>query len=619
MNGLITDEALERVRSATDIVELVSQHVSLKKSGANYLGLCPFHQEKTPSFTVSPGKQIFHCFGCGAGGDAVGFVMRQGNYSFPDAVRFLADRAGIELPERTVSRSAGAAREDWEKLIAANEEAAKFYQERLWNSPDGKKAAKYLEGRGMPEDAARGFEMGYAPASWDALLTHLKAQGHDSSIIEKAGLAIKKADGAGTYDRFRDRLMFPIKDVKGRYIGFGGRALKNEELPKYLNSPETPLFKKGETLYGIDFAREEIRKRDYAVIVEGYMDAIACHRAGITNATATLGTALTPGHLRLLSRFSRNVLLVFDADEAGIKAAVRSLDVFLSSGSKMAAKVALLPQGDDPDSLLVREGPDALKEAFKGREKLLEFVIKREASGVLDIDGKIKAVGALTGILARLDDAVERSHYVKMVSAELGVEESAVREELEKKINRGSKTGIYRSPAVNNKPASMDKIEAGLLQAAIKDPEAALYAADNLTPDDFSDERLRKIADALFKTAPAASGAEVSMPRLLDVLQDEDAKRAALELSVREDFSEDPVEYARGAVMKLVEARYKRTVELAHALLSKAGALGDGEAVAELSEFRMKMMKALSGKDFELLNKLQKEFTEWQKKRSWTK
>ncbi len=621
MNGLITDEALERVRSATDIVELVSQHVSLKKSGANYLGLCPFHQEKTPSFTVSPSKQIFHCFGCGAGGDAVGFVMRQGNYSFPDAVQFLADRAGIELPERTAgSRSAG---EDWDKLIAANEAAAKFYQERLWNSPDGEKAVKYLEGRSMPEDAAKGFELGYSSVSWDALLTHLKAGGHDSRIIEKAGLAIKKTDGTGSYDRFRDRLMFPIRDVKGRCIGFGGRALKNEELPKYLNSPETPLFKKGETLYGIDFAKEEIRKKDYAVIVEGYMDAIACHRAGITNATATLGTALTTGHLRLLSRFSRNVLLVFDADEAGRKAAARSLEVFLSFGPKMAAKVALLPQGDDPDSLLAREGPDALKEAFKGREKLLEFVIKREASAVSDIDGKIKAAGTITGILARLDDAVERSHYLKMAASELGVEESALKEELEKKINGGAKTGVYRSGVANKKLAPMDKIEAGLIQAALKDPEAALYAADNLVPDDFSDERLKKIAEALFRMA--LGGDSVLVPKLLDALPDEDMKRTALELSLKEfekahyGKMEDPESFVKGAVGTLTESRYKRVVEEVNALLEKANALGEPVAVKELSDFRMKMMKALSGKDFELLNKLQKELTEWQKKRSWTK
>ncbi|MHB8173258.1 MAG: DNA primase [Nitrospirota bacterium] len=618
MDGLITDEALDRVRSATDIVELVSQHVSLKKSGANYLGLCPFHQEKTPSFTVSPGKQIFHCFGCGAGGDAVGFVMRQGNYSFPDAVRFLADRAGIELPEKAER----AGREDWDKLFQANEEAAKFYQERLRNSPDGKKAANYLEGRGMPRDSAGVFELGYSPASWDALSTYLRGRGHDFQIIEKAGLAIKKADGAGVYDRFRDRLMFPIKDVKGRYIGFGGRALKNEELPKYLNSPETPLFHKGETLYGIDIAKEEIRKKDYAVIVEGYMDAIACHRAGITNAVATLGTALTPGHLRLLSRFSRNVLLVFDADEAGMKAAQRSLDVFLPFGPKMTAKVALLPQGEDPDSLLLREGPEALKEALKGREKLLEFVIKREAAGVLDIDGKVKAVGTLTGILARVSDAVERSHYVKMAASELGVEESAVKEELEKKITGGARTGIYRSPAsAAGRPVSarLGRIESGLIQAVLRDTEAALYAADNLTPDDFSDERLKKIADALFKMALASSGAEVSVPRLLDAMQDEDARRTALGLSVRELEMEDPGSFVKGAVDNLLMARAERAVNEAQELLSKAQTFGEPEAIKELSGFIYNFRQTISKKELGLLNTLQKEFTEWQKKRSWTK
>jgi DNA primase len=619
LDGLIPDEALDRVRSATDIVELVSQHVTLKHTGANYLGLCPFHQEKTPSFTVSPSKQIFHCFGCGAGGDAVGFMMRQGNYSFPEAVRFLADRAGIELPERAEHTS----HEDWEKLFAANEEAAKFYQDRLWNSPDGKKALSYLKDRGMPDDSAKAFEIGYSPASWDGLTSHLKGLGLDLKILEKAGLIVKKADGAGYYDRFRGRLMFPIRDIKDRVIGFGGRAMIKDEMPKYLNSPETPLFKKGETLYGIAIAKEAIRKRDFAIVVEGYMDAIACHRAGVANAVATLGTALTPGHLRLLSRFSKNVLLVFDADEAGLKAAQRSLDVFLSSTPKMAAKVALLPEGDDPDSLLNREGPEALKESLKGREKLLEFVIKREAVDVSDIDGKIKAVNTLTGILARVDDAVERSYYVKMAASELGVEVSAVKEELEKKTARFGKSGVYHSSqgaglkgGGKNFP-SLDKIEAGLIQSALRDTEAALYAADNLSPDDFSDERLKKAAVVIFKMALA--GEPVEVPKLLDALQDEDAKRAVLELSVRETVSEDALGYAEGAVLMLLEARYKKIVEEVHVLLERAGALGEPVAVKEISDFRMNMIKALSRKDFELLNTLQKELAEWQKKKSWTK
>jgi DNA primase len=620
LDGLIPDEALDRVRSATDIVELVSQHVALKRTGANYSGLCPFHQEKTPSFTVSPAKQIFHCFGCGAGGDAVGFMMRQGNYSFPEAVRFLADRAGIELPERAEHTS----HEDWEKLFAANEEAARFYQDRLWNSPDGKKGRSYLKDRGMPDDSAKAFEIGYSPAAWDGLSGHLKGLGLDFKILEKAGLIIKKAEGAGYYDRFRGRLMFPIRDIKDRVIGFGGRGLNKEDVPKYLNSPETPLFKKGETLYGIGVAKESIRKRDFAIVVEGYMDAIACHRAGVTNAVATLGTALTPGHLRLLSRFSKNVLLVFDADEAGLKAAQRSLDVFLSSTPKMAAKVALLPEGDDPDSLLNRDGAEALKESLKGREKLLEFVIKREASGVSDIDSKVKAVSALTGILARVDDAVERSYYVKMAATELGVEVSAVKEELEKKTAKFGKSGVYRSSDMGGGAGvkgkgfpSLDKIEAGLIQSALRDTDAVLYAADNLSPEDFSDGRLKKAAVVIFKMALA--GDPVEVPKLLDALTDEDAKRAVLELSVRETVSEDALGYAEGAVLMLLEARYKKIVEEVKVLLTKAGTLGEPEAVKELSTFLINMNRALSRKDFELLNTMQKELAEWQKKKSWTK
>ncbi|HLB25758.1 MAG TPA: DNA primase [Nitrospirota bacterium] len=576
--GLIPDEIVDRVRSVTDIVELVSEYVALKRSGANYMGLCPFHPEKTPSFTVSPSKQIFHCFGCGAGGDAFSFLMRHGNFTYPEAIRRLADRAGIPIPE--AQARGGRPKEEYDALYAANAEALAFFVERL-ASKEGARAREYLAKRGMSE-AAAGFSIGYSPAGWDGLIKRLEKKGFNPDAAVKAGLAVKRSEGEGCYDRFRDRLMFPIKDVRGRVIGFGGRTM-GEDTPKYLNSPETPVFRKGDTLYGIDIASDHIRKKDYAVVCEGYFDAIACQTAGVTNAVATLGTALTPAHLRLIGRYSKNVLVVFDSDAAGIKAAERSLDVFL--GTSMTAKVALLPPGDDPDSLVRREGRAGLSERLKGSEKLLDFVIRREAMAATDIDAKVKAVAKLTAVLARIDNGVERGYYAKKAAIELGVDEQAVREELGKKLGR---TPSFTGPRI--KPAaSMNKIEEGLLSVMLSDPELAVKARGELSTDDFAEPALRRLAEKVF--ALAAKDGEVKLPKLLDALADEDERRLALSLSVRE-LPDDAGGFTEGAVKRLVEGRRTRRGAELMALIRQAE----------------------EKKDHELLNKLQKEFIEWQKR-----
>jgi len=583
LEGLIPDDIVERVRSGVDIVELISERVSLKKRGANYLGLCPFHNEKTPSFTVSPAKQIFHCFGCGAGGDAVGFLIRHDNFTFPEAVRRLAERAGIEIPESTpgVGRSG---KGEYEATLKANLEAAEFYSDCLHKSKEGEKARAYLKKRGITDEVAREHVLGYSPSGWDGLLGRLGKKGIAPESAEKSGLAVKRSTGQGHYDRFRDRLMFPIKDVRGRVIGFGGRTMGDDE-PKYLNSPETALFKKGDTLYLIDTAAEPIRKKGYAVIVEGYMDAIACHRAGVSNAVATLGTALTPGHLRLLGRYAKKVMLVFDSDAAGLKAAERSLEVFL--GTEMTAKVALLPQGDDPDSLFKREGAAGLTERLKASEGLMDFVIRRVSSGANAIEEKVAAASALTGILARVTNGVERSHYIKRSAEVLGVPESALVEELNKKLGR-TVAGRPGKQAF----AAASRLEEELLHLAIRYPEVAVEAVGELGPDDFSDAKLRAIAAKLFEMVEAEG--EVNVPRLLDTLKEQAEKEMLLALSVRGGEYDDPAASARGSVARLLKGRVDR----------------------RLAELSRQMKEAEENKDLDLLNKLQKEFIEWQKKKS---
>ena len=581
---MIPDEIVDRVRSGADIVEVISEYVSLKRTGANYIGLCPFHTEKTPSFTVSPSKQIFHCFGCGAGGDVVGFLVKHDNYSFPEAVRKLADRAGIVIPETKGAH--GRDRGELEALAKVNEEALSFFVRCLWETKEGERARSYLEGRGMTA-AAREFQMGYSPPEWDGLLRHAGKKGFGTDTAVKAGLAIPRQSGQGFYDRFRDRVMFPIRDARGRAIGFGGRTMGDEQ-PKYLNSPETPLFRKGETLYLLDVASEHVRKRGYSVITEGYFDAIACHTAGVKNAVATLGTALTAAHLRLLSRFSKNVLLVFDSDAAGIKAAERSLDIFL--GTDMTAKVALLPAGDDPDSLVRRDGPSALAERLKASEKLIDFVIKRAAGNVLDIEDKVAAAAVLTGILARMDNGVERAHYLRRSAEELGVPEGALAEELSKKLG---KPGVYRGPSRQAASGGAhSRIEEELVHLILNHPDAAAEAAAELEPDDFGDPGLKAIAARVFELVEKEG--EASTTKVLDSFPDEKAKSLVLRLSIGTGGFDDPMASARGSITRFKRRRIE----------------------ARLAELTSRMREAEENKDFALLNKLQKEFAEWQKRKS---
>ncbi|HEX6081167.1 MAG TPA: DNA primase, partial [Methylomirabilota bacterium] len=375
MPGGFTQQHLDEIRSRVDIVEIVGQVVKLKRAGENWKGLCPFHTEKTPSFTVNPKRNIYHCFGCGAGGDAFSFLMRQDRVAFPEAVRALADRAGVTLPEAGGrSPEADGKLEALRRVMAL---AAEFYVTALWER-GGEKGRAYLEQRGVDPEVARRFGLGYAPEGWNSLLSVMARHGIGEDLVVQAGLALPRQNQPGFYDRFRGRLLFSIRDVQGRVVAFGGRALSGEE-PKYLNSPETALYVKGQMLYALDLARAGMRDRGRAILVEGYLDCLMAHQHGFTETVAALGTAFTPAQLGLLRRHAEEVIALFDADAAGQKAASR-IEEMLSdtpdiqdlgwsvsrTGSfdragALSVKVAVLPAGHDPDSLLRAEGADALR------------------------------------------------------------------------------------------------------------------------------------------------------------------------------------------------------------------------------------------------------------------
>jgi DNA primase len=421
--GRIPDEIIQRVRDRVDLVELVGRSVSLKRAGRSYKGLCPFHGEKTPSFHVNPDRGSYYCFGCQEGGDAFSFLMKVENLTFSEAVRSLARDCGIEIPE-----ARGAEGGVSEAAFAANEIAQAAYR-AAFGEP-GNPAAGYLAKRGLsPEDAER-FEIGFAPDRWDTVARALAARGVPSQVGEKAGLLAARERGDGYYDRLRGRLTFPIRDARGRVIGFGGRALADGQEPKYLNTPESPIFHKREAFYGLSAALAAIRRADRAVVVEGYFDRIALARAGVDEALATCGTSLTEGHARNLRRRTRNVVLLFDGDEAGQRAMERSLEMLLPAGLRVRA--ALLPAGTDPDDLLAREGAEALRALIDRAPAALDFAIDRAvARGCSSPSEQADAVAAVAPLLVLVPSGVERSGFAQRLALSVGTEvrhvEAAIR------------------------------------------------------------------------------------------------------------------------------------------------------------------------------------------------
>jgi len=457
---LIPEEVISDIKHATDIVQVVSETVQLKKTGSNFAGLCPFHSEKTPSFTVSPTKQIFYCFGCGAGGSVFNFVMKRDGLTFPETVRALGSRCGIEVPERPMSAEEKEKIGAREKIFLANRLAADFFSQTLKGAA-GSGALAYLRNRGITDETIDRFGLGYAPDAWDAVSGCLASHRVPVDIAVGSGLLIAKETGR-YYDRFRNRIVFPIVDTAMQVSGFGGRVM-DDALPKYLNSPETPVYHKARSLYGLHAAREGIRQRGTAFVVEGYFDVLALFQNGITQAAATLGTALTRDHVRLLSRCgAERFVLVFDSDGAGIRAALRSVPVFQKE--YMTAKVLVLPTGHDPDSFVRESGPEAFLALADKAMDLLEFLmdaaIRRHG---LSVEGRLKVLADMKEPLLALEDRVARSLYIRVLAEKVGIDEGAVSEK------------IHQGPGASVRPSS-----AGPWQEAAGKPLGLLKAEHSL-------------------------------------------------------------------------------------------------------------------------------------------
>ena len=462
--GRIPDRVIEEIRERADISQVVGRYVTLKKAGNRYWGLCPFHSEKTPSFTVHADKQMFHCFGCGEGGDVFGFRMKVDAAGFMDTVRALAQEFSVELPS-----SASSERESRSApLYRANEIALEYFREGL-RSNAGAAARRYLEERSTPADLIDRFQLGFAPAGWDGLLKRLRREGVALKDAEQAGLIVPRQTGDGHYDRFRARVIFPIHEPNGRVVGFGGRAL-GDDTPKYLNSSETPIYRKGGVLFGLHNAIDGIRQRGRVIVVEGYFDLVALHRAGINEGVAPCGTALTTDHARRLRRYTREVILLFDGDEAGRRAAERSLPIL--AAESMRVRAAFLPDGQDPDTLLDSEGTSALVECIEGATPLLDRLIDdRLGMRPLHEWEAADVSGAFGPLISAVPDRIERAAYVRRIATRIGLDATTVGRALQTQ-NTGNPGRSERVAEPQSAPSlQLDPTQRTLLAALGAHPE----------------------------------------------------------------------------------------------------------------------------------------------------
>lgn len=496
-----SDELVEEIRSGNDIVDVISGYVRLTKKGSTYFGLCPFHNEKTPSFSVSPNKQMYYCFGCGAGGNVITFLMEYENYTFPEALEVLANRIGIELPKQEMTAEQRKASDKRARLLEVNKEAAKYFY-TLLRSERGTRAHEYFRNRGLSEETIKKFGLGYSDKYSDDLYRYLRSKGYEDELLKDSGL-ISIDEKRGGHDKFWNRAMFPIMDVRGKVIGFGGRVMGDGE-PKYLNSPETMIFDKSRNLYGLNLARTT--KKNQILLCEGYMDVIALHQAGFDNAVAALGTAFTVGHANLLRRYTKEVYLTFDSDGAGIRAAKRAIPILKEAG--ITAKVIDMQPYKDPDEFIKALGAEAYEERIKNAESsfMFEIRIMEEDYDLKDPEGKAAFYNEIAKQLLQFSEELEREVYIEAVAGKYGMGF----ENLRKLVNKlGTQPELARQVRQQQKgtmPKEKRKKEDGMKQSQkllltwlIEEPGLYQRIREYIHPEDFTEEIYRKAAEILFR------------------------------------------------------------------------------------------------------------------------
>jgi DNA primase len=518
----ISDEKLQELRDRADVVAVVQRRVPLKKSGHDWKGLCPFHGEKSPSFYVVPDKKLWHCFGCGASGDAIKFVMQMESRSFREAVEGLATEFGVDLTPPDPEEQKRTARRA--QLAEVNEKAAVFYERVLWEHPKGEVAREHLRKRGITEDTAKAWRLGYSPNLWDSLCNSHALKGIDPSLIEEAGLGVPRKKGGGLYDRFRGRLMIPIRE-SGRIVGFGGRLLEGQSDAKYLNSPDTPLYQKGSVLFALDRAREAVRREGVALFVEGYFDSIGLHQASVQTAVATCGTALTEKHLELVTKAgAKELVFVFDGDAAGVRAAQRASEIAAASG--VTARVLVPPDGEDPDETVLRVGVQGFREMLASAQPSLEFLLDRALSVLpkgAPVEARVRAVNAVKGIVQAAPSALAKDLYIEKVAEKIGASPDTIRRALSGQAPVKQAAQPNPQAARPAAPVSLAVVQHELVIVAIviRDPKLALVLAQSGAVGEFVHAALREAADAICSGSDAQDALRAVEPdalrqRLLD-------------------------------------------------------------------------------------------------------
>ncbi len=589
MKGHIPEEIIEDIKTRANIVEIVSEYVSLKKTGRNFVGLCPFHKEKSPSFTVNPEKQIFYCFGCGEGGNVVTFIMKTNEMTYPEAIRHLAVRLGIVIPTRRVTTSEKRSASEREKLNRINTMAAEHFSKNF-ASARGKVARDYMTKRGMDETIIKEFRVGHSPDEWRNLKDYYERNGVPLALVEKAGLIIGKDNGQ-YYDRFRGRLIFPIVDLNGNVIAFGGRVLGEGE-PKYLNSPESPVYSKGKTLYGLYQTKDDIRKRDFAIIVEGYFDLLSLWGSGIRNVIATLGTALTKNQIELVRRFTRNIVILFDPDEGGRSAVERSLQLFLEE--KIHAKVVVLPDGNDPADFVMKYGKEALEDSIANATSMVDYYIERIIGGRGTLEENIDSIGGSISFIANIADPIERNLFIKRVSEKLGVDQGLLKTEVARALKKSGRVSKAKDPRRSD-TTSVDVVELSLIYLMCEYPEKIPRVIDEKTIDYFVSSELRTLGQALIGSFEKDNGRGIS--DLVNEMDHGTVKEKLMKMMMeKQPFDEGVIDRVFEDTLKKIRVTwYKNRHKIIKRELARAQGMGDKDLSARLLMEKGKLLKEEKG------------------------
>ncbi len=582
----------EELRQQADILKVIGDYISLKKKGNNFWACCPFHGEKTPSFSVNPSKGFFKCFGCGKAGDAIKFVMEIEGASFPEAIQTVADKCGIAVP--VVENTAEMEARDRQRvdLLQINKWAANFFAENLHESAEGHRALEYLEGRGIEEATRLAFKLGYAPNTWDALSGYLKKQGVSVPQIEASGLVSLKEQG-GYYDKFRGRLMFPICDAQGRVIAFGGRILGEGE-PKYLNSPETAVYTKGQHLFGLYQARDAVRKQGYAILVEGYLDFLIPFQAGVKNLVASLGTALTEQQVRLLGRYAKKIIVNFDPDTAGVNATKRSLELLLTEGFKV--NVLSLPEDLDPDEFIRARGADDYLKLLKGSQPFMDYIV---AEAMRNHDqtrpaGKLATVNEVLPYLRLVSDKIERAEQINLIADRLKIESKLLLEEFRKAATTRQDRMSERAVKAT---LVLQSAERKLLEILLNHLPLRRRLMQQITEDDFAELRTEQLFRLLFEFEQTQT--EPTYGTLTEALDDEELAQDLLpQLMITSDSETTDIEVLRRLLREAVESlhslRCLRLSERQSQLqreINRAQRDNDAEKLNELAMLKFELAK----------------------------